>query len=64
MDPARPAAAVGTVRVDMNLVRTGIERRDAQMRSKEFLDTENELNRWVTFEVKAVEIAGPLDALA
>jgi polyisoprenoid-binding protein YceI len=61
VDPARPAAATGTVKVDMSLVRTGIERRDAQMRSKEFLDTENELNRWVTFEVKAVEIAGPLE---
>ena len=61
VDPARPAAASGTVKVDMSLVRTGIERRDAQMRSKEFLDTENELNRWVTFEVKAVEAAGPLE---
>src|SRR5262249_21318079 len=61
VDPARPEAAVATVRVDMNLVRTGIERRDAQMRGKEFLDTENELNQWVTFEGKAVQTAGPLE---
>ena len=61
VDPAKPEAAVATIKVDMNLVRTGIERRDAQMRSKEFLNTEMELNRWVTFEVKAVEIAGPLE---
>src|SRR5262249_53491917 len=51
VDPARPESAAATVRVDMSLVRMGIERRDAQMRGKEFLDTENELNRWVTFEV-------------
>jgi polyisoprenoid-binding protein YceI len=61
LDPAKPNLAAGTVRVDMNLVRTGIDRRDTQMRSKEFLDTENELNRWVTFEVKGVEVAGPLE---
>ena len=62
VDPAKPDAALATVRVDMNLVRTGIDKRDAQMRSKEFLDTENEQNRWVTFEIKAVEIEGPLES--
>jgi polyisoprenoid-binding protein YceI len=61
VDPDRPSTALATIKVDMDQVRTGIERRDAQMRSKEFLDTEVELNRWVTFEVKAVEIAGPLE---
>jgi polyisoprenoid-binding protein YceI len=44
----------------MNLVRTGIEKRDADMRAKAYLDTEVEANRWVTFEIKNVEIAGPL----
>jgi polyisoprenoid-binding protein YceI len=61
LDPARPQAASGSVKVDMNLVRTGIEKRDADMRSKNYLDTEVEANRWVTFEVKGVEIAGPLE---
>jgi polyisoprenoid-binding protein YceI len=61
VDPTNPGAAMATIKVDMNLVRTGIERRDTQMRSKEFLDTETELNRWVTFEVKAVDIAGSLE---
>jgi len=60
VDPARPQEAKGTVRVDMNLVRTGIDKRDADMRSKNYLDTEVESNRWVMFEVKNVEIAGPL----
>ena len=61
VDPARPQAASGTVKVDMNLVRTGVDKRDADMRGKNFLDTEVEANRWVTFEMKGVEIAGPLE---
>jgi polyisoprenoid-binding protein YceI len=60
LDPAKPSAAKGSVRVDMNRVTTGIEKRDADMRSKNYLDTEVEANRWVTFEVKRVEIAEPL----
>jgi polyisoprenoid-binding protein YceI len=61
VDPAKPAEARGTVKVDMNQVRTGIDKRDADMRSKDFIDTANEANRWVTFEVKRVEITGPLE---
>jgi len=61
VDPARPQAASGTVKVDMNLVRTGVDKRDADMRGKNFLDTEVEANRWVTFEMKGVDIAGPLE---
>jgi len=60
-DPAKPQSAVGTVKVDMNLVKTGIDKRDADMRSKPYLDTEVDANRWVTFEVKGVDIAGPLE---
>jgi polyisoprenoid-binding protein YceI len=59
-DPARPQQAKGTVRVDMNTVRTGIEKRDADMRAKSFLDTEVDANRWVTFELTRVDVAGPL----
>jgi polyisoprenoid-binding protein YceI len=61
VDPAKPQAAKGTVRVDMNAVRTGIDKRDADMRAKPYLETEVETNRWVTFDVKSVEIAGPLE---
>ena len=61
LDPARPQTASGSVKVDMNLVKTGIEKRDADMRSKNYLDTEVEANRWVTFEVTGVDIAGPLE---
>lgn len=61
VDLARPQAATGIVKIDMNQIRTGIDKRDTDMRSKDFLDTENEANRWVTFEVKRVEMAGPLE---
>ena len=61
VDPARPQGASGSVKVDMNLVRTGIDKRDVDMRAKNFLDTEVEANLWVTFEMKSVEIAGPLE---
>ena len=61
LDPARPQDARGTIRVDLNAVKTGIDRRDAQMRSNTFLDSEaNEANRWAVFEVKGIEIVGPL----
>ena len=40
----------------MNLVRTGIDKRDADMRGRNFLDTEVDANRWVTYEIKNVEI--------
>ena len=47
LDPARPQDAKGTIRVDLNAVKTGIDRRDAQMRSNTFLDSEtSEANRW------------------
>ena len=59
-DPAKPQDAKGSVKVDMNRVSTGIDKRDADMRSKTYLDTEVEGNRWVTFDVRKVEIAGPL----
>jgi polyisoprenoid-binding protein YceI len=61
VDPARPQDAKGTVRVDMNTVRTGIDKRDADMRGKPYLETDIEANRWVTFEIKGVEVVGLLD---
>ena len=60
-DPAKPNFATGTIRVDLTTVKTGIEKRDADMRSKQYLDTDNEANRYVIFELKGVEMAGPLE---
>jgi len=61
VDPSKPQDVKGSVKIDMNRVSTGIEKRDADMRGKNYLDTEVEGNRWVTFEVRRVEIAGPLE---
>src|SRR2546428_13938392 len=61
LDPAKPQTATGSVKVDMNLVKTGIDKRDADMRSKNYLDTEVEANRWVTFEANSITLAEPLD---
>jgi polyisoprenoid-binding protein YceI len=59
VDPARPQDAKGTVRVDLNALKTGIDRRDAHMRSKDFFDSEaNDANRWAVFEVKGIDVAG------
>ncbi len=60
-DPARPQAATGTIRVDLSTLKTGIDRRDSDLRSKNWLDTENEANRYAVFELKGVEIAGSLE---
>ncbi|MCI0372323.1 MAG: YceI family protein [candidate division NC10 bacterium] len=62
VDPVRPQGAAGTVRVDLDTVRTGVDKRDADMRGKDYLDTEaGEANRWAVFEIKSVETAGPLE---
>ena len=61
VDPSKPQDVKGSVKIDMNRVSTGIEKRDADMRGKNYLDTDVEGNRWVTFEVRKVEIAGPLE---
>jgi polyisoprenoid-binding protein YceI len=61
VDPTRPQAATANIKVDMTQVRTGIDKRDADMRTKQYLETEVEANRWVTFDVKSVEISGPLE---
>ena len=62
VDPGKPTGATGRVRVDMNAVHSGVEKRDSDMRGRNFLDTEaGEVNRYVTFEIVSVEMAGPLE---
>ena len=61
-DLAKPQTATGSIRVDLTTVKTGIDKRDADMRGKDYLDTENEANRFAVFDLKAVEIAGPLES--
>jgi polyisoprenoid-binding protein YceI len=59
-DPAKPQAATGVIRVDLSTLKTGHSRRDADMLGKDYLDTANETNRYAVFELKGVEMAGPL----
>jgi polyisoprenoid-binding protein YceI len=60
-DPSKPQMATGSIRVDLTTVKTGIDKRDADMRNKDYLDTDNEANRYAVFELKGVEIGGPLE---
>ena len=62
LDPAKPREAKGVITVDMSKVKTGIDKRDADMLEKTYLDVAaNDANKIVTFEVKGIEIAGPLE---
>jgi polyisoprenoid-binding protein YceI len=60
-DLAKPQAATGSIKVDLTTVKTGIDKRDADMRAKEYLDTDTEANRFAVFDLKGVEIAGALE---
>lgn len=60
VDPAKPQGVTGAIKVDLTTIRTGIDKRDADMRSKDFLDTDNEANRYVVFDIKGAEIDGPV----
>jgi polyisoprenoid-binding protein YceI len=55
VDPAKPQTATGTIKVDLATLKTGIDKRDADMRSKDYLDTDNEANRFAVFDLKGVE---------
>src|SRR5262249_34895159 len=60
-DPASLQDASGTIRVDLATLHTGIDRRDAQMQSKDFLDTADEGDRYATFELKGIEPAAAIE---
>ena len=61
LDLARPDRVTGTISIDLTAVRTGLDRRDEAMRGEDFLNTAREVNRFAVFDIKAVEIAGPLE---
>jgi polyisoprenoid-binding protein YceI len=61
VDPAKPQGATGTIRVDLTTLKTGMDRRDQEMGSARFLDFENPSHRHAVFEVRSVEVAGPLE---
>jgi polyisoprenoid-binding protein YceI len=62
VDPSRPAGARGSIKVDLTTLNSGVTKRDADMQTPQYLDTANEANRFAVFEIKSVDIAGPLAA--
>lgn len=61
VDPANPRTAKGTITVDLAKLTTDVDTRDRSMRGREYLDiAAADANRYAVFEIRAVEIAGPL----
>jgi len=61
VDPAQPAAGTGTIKVDLTTLSSGVTKRDQDMQEPRYLDTANEANKYAVFEIKGIEIAGPLE---
>jgi polyisoprenoid-binding protein YceI len=61
VDPTDPTTTRGTIRVDLSTLRSGVEKRDADMRGKDYLDVEGgEQNRYAVFTLSGVSLSGPL----
>lgn len=61
-DRENPANSAVEVRIDVESVNTGNERRDAHLLSEDFFDVEN--HRWITFRSEQVRAIGPNELLA
>lgn len=62
VDPAKPQGARGTIRVNLDTLSSGVEKRDADMKGPKYLDTAaGDANRYAVFEIKSVEVTGPLE---
>ena len=62
VDPLKPATASGTIKVDLTTLNTGVAKRDADMQGPQYLDiASSEANKFAVFEIKSVEVAGPLE---
>ena len=62
VDPAKPAGGTGTIKVDLTTLNSGVAKRDQDMQQPQYLDTANEANKFAVFEIKSIEVAGPLEA--
>lgn len=61
-DPAKPQMTTGTIKVDLSTLSSGVAKRDDDMKGPQYLDTAaSEANRYAVFEIKNVELAGPLE---
>jgi polyisoprenoid-binding protein YceI len=62
VDPAQPGAVTGTIKVDLTTLSSGVAKRDNDMKGPQYLDTAaSEANRYAVFEIKNVELGGPLE---
>jgi len=62
VDPLRPAGGKGTIKVDLTTLNSGVTKRDADMQEPRYFDTANEANKFAVFEIKSIDISGPLEA--
>ena len=61
-DPAKPQDSKGTIRVDLTTLKTGIDKRDQDMMAPNFFDVNaSDANKVAVFEMKSVEVVGPLE---
>ncbi len=62
VDPAKPEAVTGIIKVDLDTLTSGVAKRDADMKGPQYLDVmASEANRYAVFEVKSVEVVGRLE---
>ena len=61
VDPAKPAGGTGTIKVDLTTLNSGVTKRDQDMQQPQYLDTANEANKFAVFEIKSIEVPGPLE---
>ena len=62
VDPDKPATGTGTIKVDLTTLNSGVAKRDQDMQQPQYFDTANEANKFAVFEIKSIDIAGPLTA--
>jgi polyisoprenoid-binding protein YceI len=62
VDPLKPAGGKGSIKVDLTTLNSGVAKRDQDMQEPRYLDTANQANKFAVFEIKSIDIAGPLEA--
>lgn len=62
VDPLKPAGGKGSIKVDLTTLKSGVAKRDQDMQQPQYLDTANEANKFAVFEIKSIDVAGPLEA--
>ena len=62
VDPSKPAGGQGSIKVDLTTLNSGVAARDADMQKPQYLDTASEANKFAVFEIKGIEVAGPMEA--